>query len=79
MLLVATLIALLAMIKGCHPERWCAAIIAGDLLLDRAMLVIFGARSFLSFDLPRLLVDVIVFALFLGISLKANRVYPLSE
>lgn len=74
---VAALVAIYAATKGGHPERWCAAIIFAGIVFDKTFEAAFGLRDFDDFDLSRLLLDSVQLFAFVGIALRANRLYPL--
>lgn len=77
-LLLAASVVICAMVWGGQPERWCAAIIAAGVLIDRGIFWLTPARGFDHFDLTRLMIDVCQMVLFMGVSLRANRIYPLA-
>ncbi len=75
---ITLLVVALAAARGGRPEQFCAAIIAGELATDFVLMLALGPRSFRTFDGSRMLIDVIVAALFIAIAMRANRVYPLA-
>jgi hypothetical protein len=76
MLLSASL-ALLALLRGGKPERFCAAIIAFGMIADRVSQAHFDYGDFVRFSAPRLVLDSIQFAGFLYVALYANRFWPI--
>lgn len=76
---VATLLAVAyAAVRGGSPERLCAAIIAGESVIDLALHLAIGDRTFSQFDWSRFLLDVVSASLFIAVALRANRIYPLT-
>lgn|GEM_PF-1815143 len=74
---ITLLVVVYAATRGDSPERFCAAIIAGEAVIDLALQVTIGPRSFRDFDASRMLIDVISASLFIAVALRANRLYPL--
>lgn len=80
--IVTTVITLLvvayAAARGDSPERWCAAAIGIECIVDLVLHFTIGPRSFREFDLSRMLFDVMKAVVFVAIALRANRIYPLA-
>jgi len=66
------------MARGDSPERWCAAAIGAECIVDLALHHTIGPRSFREFDLSRLVFDMLKAGVFVAVALRANRVYPLA-
>lgn len=76
-LLVAAAVGILSILRGGHPERWCAATIAAGIIIDRVWIAALGARPFTEFDEGRFIIDAVQCCVFVGVAMRANRVYPL--
>lgn len=72
------LVVAFATARGDAPERWCAAIIATEAMVDLLLQLTIGPRSFVQFDLSRLLLDLAAAGAFIAVALRANRVYPMA-
>ncbi len=75
---ITLLIVAMAVTRGGQPERWCAAIIAGEVTIDLLILLAVGPRSFGEFDISRISLDGIAAALLIAVAMRANRIYPLA-
>ncbi|MWV27891.1 hypothetical protein [Aurantiacibacter rhizosphaerae] len=64
--------------RGGQPEKWCAAIIGGEVLVDLLILLVAGPRSFGQFQFSRILLDAVACALLIAVAMRANRMYPLA-
>ncbi len=63
---------------GAGPERVCVAALFGMIITDRAYHAILGRGTIYgSVDIGHLVIDALVAAIFIGVALTANRVYPL--
>jgi len=76
LVLVAS-VTLFAVARGGRPERLCATVLVLGILADRLYPVMIGERDFNHFATSRMVFDLLQFAAYLGISLFANRVWPL--
>ena len=77
-LTISLLVVAVAMTRGGHPEKWCAAIIAGEVTIDLLILLTMGPRSFGESHISRILLDGIAAALLVAVAMRANRIYPLA-
>lgn len=76
--LAITLLAIaFAVARGGSPERWCAVIVAAEILVDLTLQLTIGPRSFVDFDLSRMLIDLVIAGGFIVVAMRANRLYPL--
>lgn len=78
MVAVTLLVVVFAATRGDWPERLCAAIIAGESLVDLVLHLTIGPRTFRMFDASRFLIDVACALGFIAVAMRANRVYPLA-
>src|SRR3546814_9683392 len=63
---------------GAGPERICAAALLAMNVADRIYHALVGRGTIYgSVDIGHLIIDMLVAAVFIGVALKANRVYPL--
>ena len=63
---------------GGSPERICAAALLAMNVADRIYHALVGRGTIYgSVDIGHLVIDMLVAAVFIGVALKANRVYPL--
>lgn len=63
---------------GAAPERCCAAVFVAMNLGDRAYHAIAGRDSiYITVDTGHLILDLLAAAVFIGVALRANRMYPL--
>lgn len=63
---------------GTGPERICAAVIAAQNVGDRIYHLVVGRGTiYASVDIGHLISDVLAAGIFIGVALRANRVYPL--
>lgn len=76
-LVMTLLIVAFAAVRGGDPEKWCAGVIAGEILIDLLLYFALGPRTFGEFEPIRLTLDIAVAVAFITISLRANRLYPL--
>jgi hypothetical protein len=72
---ITILIVAYAAFKVGAPERWCAAAIGVEWLVDLVLHFTIGPRSFQEFNLSRLLLDLMKVVVFLPVALRANRIY----
>ncbi|AMU91859.1 hypothetical protein [Sphingopyxis macrogoltabida] len=63
---------------GAAPERICAATLLGMTVGDRLYHILVGRNTIYgSVDIGHLIIDLLVAAIFTGVALRANRIYPL--
>ena len=75
---ITLLVVAVAVARGGQPEKWCAAIIAGEATVDLLILLVAGPRSFGEFDGSRIMLDGIAAVLLIAVAMRANRIYPLA-
>ncbi len=74
---ITLLVVAAAVARGGQPEKWCAAIMAGEAAVDLLILLAVGPRSFGEFDLSRIMLDGVASAMLIAVAMRANRLYPL--
>jgi hypothetical protein len=74
--LTTLLVVVYAATRGDSPEKWCAAAIGAEALLDLLLHVKIGHRTFTEFEPSRMVFDIAVACVFMAIGLRANRLYP---
>jgi len=74
---ITLLVVAYAAARGDSPERWCAAAIGVETVVDFTLHYTIGPRSFSEFNLSRLVFDMMKASVFITVALRANRVYPL--
>ncbi|WP_226660573.1 hypothetical protein [Alteriqipengyuania lutimaris] len=70
-------VALLALARGGGPERFVAAVLSTWFLGNAIARRLFGTSSYVSFEGWVFLTDLIAFAIFMGLALRANRYWTL--